>query len=120
MIRILILMTSFALLTPVFADNLTLKGTNSTATKIMIKLYSQDRKGHVWPSTTSHYPLTPGQTATFKMSCNKNEKICYGAKRENAHSYWGVGFEGKNKCTSCCTSCNNGTFTINLGNSKGT
>jgi hypothetical protein len=114
MLRIMTFLISIALVSPVFAESLTMNVTNKTANKIMIKLYSQDRKGHVWPSASSHYPVSAGRSESFKISCFRNEKICYGAKQDGANRTWGSGFTGKSGCSSCCYRCNDTSYSTNL------
>ena len=48
----------------------------------------------------------------FKLNCIAGEKVCFGAwVRGNDKQYWGVGHHGRNKCTSCCYTCQQGFIT---------
>ena len=41
---------------------------------------------------------------TFNLSCNRGEKICFGAWA-GMDNQWGVGAWGKNQCNQCCITC---------------
>jgi len=54
-----------------------------------------------------------GQTYKIKISCEKGDKICYGAWTNNL--YWGCGKGCKQYCPNCCTRCGAKTMAnINL------
>lgn len=77
--------------------------------KAQVKFFSQDRKGYEWPGGGKAYNLDDSDVHAIKLKCLGGEKICYGGwVTGNAKLYWGVGADGKNRCTSCCFTCNGG------------
>lgn len=86
--------------------------------KVQIALYSQDRKGHVWPGAGRAYNLDDSQVHQLRISCMGGEKVCYGGwVTGNAQTYWGVGNNNAQRCSNCCYTCNGGmTPVINLNN----
>ena len=77
--------------------------------KAQVKLFSSDRKGHVWPNSTQVWPLNDSEVHGMKITCLGGEKICYGGwVTGNAKLYWGVGADGKQGCQNCCCTCNGG------------
>ena len=74
-----------------------------------VELYSETRRGHVWPGNNKIYVLDDYSTKTITISCRPGEKICYGAwVRNRERSYWGVGYNNRNSCRNCCYTCNGG------------
>jgi hypothetical protein len=93
----------------------TVKITNNDRFQADIAFYSQSRRVE-WPGNNQHWIIQPGETQTFNLRCQPNEKICYGAWRDNNYNrYWGAGFEGKQACDDCCFYCGRGTFERGLG-----
>ena len=86
--------------------------------KVQVALYSDARKGHVWPGVGRAYNLDDSQTHQIKIACLGGEKICYGGwVTGNSTTYWGVGNNNAQRCTNCCYTCNGGmTPVINLNN----
>jgi len=76
---------------------------------VNVELYSDTRRGHVWPGNNKVYVLDDYSVKTINISCRNGEKICYGAWVKNRSSlYWGVGYKNRNRCSSCCWTCNGG------------
>jgi len=76
---------------------------------VNVELYSDTRRGHVWPGNDRVYVLDDYSVQTIDISCRNGEKICYGAWVKNrSNSYWGVGYKNRNRCSSCCWTCNGG------------
>ena len=74
-----------------------------------VELYSHSRRGHVWPGNNKVYVLNDYSTKTIRISCRSGEKVCYGAwVRNRSNLYWGVGYKNRNRCSSCCYTCNGG------------
>jgi hypothetical protein len=71
--------------------------------KVGLKLFSKSRTW-IWPGSDQHWDLS--NDGTYNISCNAGEKICFGAWRNDV-TYWGVGEEGNQGCTNCCTTCGN-------------
>ena len=76
---------------------------------VSLEFYSQDRN-HVWPGNDQVYVIDPNEgQASFNLSCNNNELICYGAwVRGNSQTYWGVGPNDSYNCSNCCARCGQG------------
>ena len=76
---------------------------------VNVELYSDTRRGHVWPGNNRVYVLDDYSVKTINISCRNGEKICYGAWVKNrSNLYWGVGYKNRNRCSSCCWTCNGG------------
>lgn len=76
---------------------------------VNVELFSDSRRGHVWPGNNKVYVLDDYSVKTINISCRNGEKICYGAWVKNrSNLYWGVGYKNQNRCTSCCWTCNGG------------
>ena len=74
-----------------------------------VELYSDSRRGHVWPGSNKIYVLDDYSTKTISISCRYGESICYGAWVRNRNNlYWGVGFKNRNRCSNCCYTCDGG------------
>jgi hypothetical protein len=84
----------------------TFKFTNQAPNAIMVKLFSQNRSGWIWPAPDRHYNLDDDAEHSFKISCQDGEKICYGASDStNDATHWGVGYKGTRNCQNCCIVC---------------
>lgn len=98
------------------ADSQTWKIRSFSSKPVELKFFSQNRR-NVWPGATKVYVIRDYTVKSFPLACINGEKICYGAwLKGNTKSYWGVGSDGKQKCTSCCYTCNGKTETaiVNL------
>lgn len=100
-----------AVLVPSLAAAATLRWTidNDYNRTVSLEFYSQDRN-HVWPGNDQVYVIDPNEgQASFNLSCNNNELICYGAwVRGNSQTYWGVGPNDSYNCSNCCARCGQG------------
>lgn len=61
----------------------------------------------VYPSSTTHYTISSGDTRTFNLSCRADAKICAGgsSSANGSGANWGVGLFGKQGCADCCYFC---------------
>lgn len=76
---------------------------------VNVELYSDTRRGHVWPGNNRVYVLDDYSVKTINISCRNGEKVCYGAWVKNrSNLYWGVGYKNRNRCSNCCYTCNGG------------
>jgi hypothetical protein len=57
---------------------------------VHMKFYSQTRKGHEWPTSKTAWNLPDDEVHALGMTCNKNEKICWGAWVKNTGLQNGV------------------------------
>ncbi|MCB9992991.1 MAG: hypothetical protein H6873_04955 [Hyphomicrobiaceae bacterium] len=120
MVRLLMalgaLMTALAMwVGPAVAGDVTFYIQSQHPNVVSLEFYSQDRN-YVWPGNSQVYLLEDYDTHEFALSCNKGEKICFGAwVRNRSDLYWGVGPNNAEYCTDCCYTCNGGyTQTIVL------
>lgn len=91
------------------AETLTWKFRSEYSKIVDVELYSETREGHVWPGRNKIYVLDDYSTKTISISCWAGEKVCYGAwVRNRENTYWGVGYNKRNRCRSCCYTCNGG------------
>jgi hypothetical protein len=67
----------------------------------------------VWPSPTSHYYISYGQTVSNRLNCVSGANICLGA-RSGSYS-WGVGIAGTSGCSNCCGTCDGRTYAYTFG-----
>ncbi|MBX3532900.1 MAG: hypothetical protein KF826_00945 [Xanthobacteraceae bacterium] len=96
--------------TTVQAQEITFEITNDFGRDIQVEFYSQNRN-HAWPGGNRAYNLNRGDTQTYKLACQRGEKICYGGwVKGNARTYWGVGLNGKQSCDRCCVFCGDGVL----------
>jgi hypothetical protein len=105
---VLIVGALFASAAPASADSdMTWHFRNTTNKLVAVQLYSQSR-AHLWPeSNTTLLIPTDGVIYKYTISCVTGEKICYGgwiAGAPNSY-YWGVGYNGRDHCPSCCGTC---------------
>jgi hypothetical protein len=82
---------------------------NATRTQINFRFFSETRRGWVWPAGGKSWISPPnGKRYHVKLSCLKNEKVCFGGwAPKRPGYYWGVGKDGTKACSSCCYICNN-------------
>ncbi len=77
-----------------------------------VELYSQSRN-HVWPGNNRVWTLDDYDTHGISISCQYNEKICYGAwSRGDPDTYWGAGPDGQYACEDCCARCGRGDTSL--------
>lgn len=75
---------------------------------ISLEFYSQSRKA-AWPGDNEVYVIKDYDDHTYNLSCRSGESICYGAwVRNRKRTYWGVGANNRNRCKTCCYTCNGG------------
>jgi hypothetical protein len=85
---------------------------------VSLVFYSSSRRGHEWPGGNQEYRLRDSSVHTFKISCLRGEKVCYGAwpTGNPRAGYWGAGFGGYQGCANCCRTCDgteSGEITLN-------
>jgi hypothetical protein len=110
MLRMLLAMcvVCFASL-PAQSDVYTFKVRSLHPNAVQIKFYSQVRKGHQWPTSKTAWDLRDDDVHELGMTCNKNEKICWGAwVKGGGRPEWGSGVGGTDDCKTCCFICRNG------------
>ena len=95
------------------ADTLTFKVQSSTDYEMRIAFYSTTRNVY-WPGGGKSYRLLDYDEKNISLSCNRNERICYGAWDETGR-HWGVGQAREYGCTNCCYTCK-GVYTTKLIN----
>jgi hypothetical protein len=103
---------------PAQSDVYTFKVQSLHPNAVQIKFYSQMRKGHQWPTSKTAWDLADDEPHALGMTCNRNEKICWGAwVKGNGRPEWGAGTGGTDACRTCCFICRNGetqgTWTLN-------
>jgi hypothetical protein len=73
--------------------------------RVQIAFYSQNRRFE-WPGKGRAYGLNDYDVHEYSMVCKPGEKICFGAwVTDDSSTYWGVGFDNKHSCESCCYVC---------------
>jgi hypothetical protein len=100
--------------TPTNTSNLTIPITKSCNDGYTTYVQFFDEKsGAVWPSATTGWTLSNGQTLTETISCTTGDQIAFGAadNGNNTLGYWSVGFGGRLGCSGCTYSCQNTTVT---------
>lgn len=81
---------------------------NQSGRRVEFQLYSQ-RRNWVWPRANRVYVLPDARRYVTDISCQPNEKICFGAwVAGNTNRYWGVGYRNSQGCASCCYICGRG------------
>lgn len=94
---------------PAAAETLLWRFESHHSNIVDVELYSDTRRGHVWPGNNRIYVLDDYSVKTISISCQRGEKVCYGAwVRNRSNLYWGVGYKNRNRCSSCCYTCNGG------------
>ncbi len=90
------------------AETMTWKVKSNYKYKVQVAFYSQTRS-HEWPGGGDAYNLNDSETHDYPISCRDGEKVCLGGwVTGNAKKYWGVGYNNKNGCKSCCYVCGGG------------
>jgi hypothetical protein len=102
--------------TPSSAETMTWHLQSNYPYRVQAEFYSQIRNW-AWPGGGQAYNLNDSAVHDFPLTCNSGEKICVGAwSTGNASIYWGVGYDNRHGCTSCCYICGGGelpTITLN-------
>lgn len=94
------------LVTAAKAATFTFNMRNSQYYAVEVELYAQNRR-HVWPGGGEVYYLDDGEEKQIYISCQRGEKICYGAWISgDTDTYWGVGKNNSHRCSNCCYTCN--------------
>ncbi len=103
--------------TVALSENLTFRIKSEHENVVSLEFYSQSRN-HVWPGNSKVYILDDYGTHTYNLSCRSGEKVCYGAwVRNRTSTYWGVGYNDRHGCESCCWICDGGrTPVVTLSN----
>lgn len=95
-------------------NSLTIRMRSLDPRRVQVEFYSQSYS-RAWPGGGRAYTLADSEYHEYKINCQKGEKICYGAWRENnSKSYWGVGANDHDGCTNCCMTCGTGTHSHTL------
>lgn len=99
------------------ADTLTFKVKSDYDYEVRIAFYSKARNVN-WPGGGKSWLIDDYDVTDYKLSCNRNEYICYGAWAVDDDLHWGVGEHSEFGCKNCCFTCKGNTTTrlINLGN----
>lgn len=79
--------------------------------EIDYKFYDETR-GWVWPSSTTHWLTTSGDTTTRALDCYTGDKICFGGRQDIHRLFWGVDIDNSKSCVGCCFTCADDTVTI--------
>jgi len=91
---------------PAEAETLTFQFRSEHPNIVDLELYSDNRANHVWPGHDRVYVLDDYKRQSIGISCQRGEKICYGAwVRNRTGTYWGVGYQNSTRCASCCYVC---------------
>lgn len=91
------------------AADITFLMKNNHPNALEVELYSQDRD-HIWPGNGEVYLFDDGEDKSVALSCQKGERICYGAWISgDKTTYWGVGPGNSEACDDCCYTCEGGT-----------
>lgn len=81
---------------------------NQSGRRVEFQLYSQ-RRNWVWPRANRVYVLPDARLYVTDISCQPNEKICFGAwVAGNTNRFWGVGYSNSQSCPNCCYICGGG------------
>ena len=93
---------------PVQSEEYTFKVRSLHPNSVLIKFYSQTRKGHQWPTSKTAWDLRDDEVHALGMTCNSGEKICWGAwVKGGGRPEWGAGVGGTDGCKDCCFVCKN-------------
>jgi hypothetical protein len=75
---------------------------NKDRYRLGVEFTSQNRSA-AWPGGNQQYNLSGD--GTYNLTCQRGEKICFGAWRDYQSTVWGVGRNNKESCQHCCTQC---------------
>ena len=88
------------------AQSLTWRVQSLHSSVVDLEFYSETRKW-VWPGEGKVYVLRDSKVQEFKLTCNRGEKVCFGAwVRGRSQQFWGGGQDNKQLCDNCCYLCN--------------
>lgn len=94
---------------PAAAETMTFQMSSDHENAVEIKMFAQSRR-NVWPSSRTVFKLEDYDVHNFKISCQRGERICYGAYVVgDTDTYWGVGDRNQQRCRNCCYTCNGRT-----------
>ncbi len=84
--------------------------------------FSQTNTGRAWPGGDQVYLISDHELHTYRLTCQRGEKICFGAwRRGNTNSYWGGGYAAREGCTNCCLMCGSQhTYNLNANSEDST
>jgi len=101
---------SIAVATDAAAETITFRVQHLDGRVGHIRFFSMDRQVQ-WPAPGQGYPLRDYGVHEYRLSCNRNERICYGAwvLGSGGNLYWGAGIHGNNYCANCCYTCHGNT-----------
>ncbi len=112
------LATGLAILitTPAGADQFLMSVQSYHPNIVSLEFYSQNYN-RSWLGDGDVYLLKDSEVHEYNLSCETGETICYGAwVRGQSESYWGVGMNDSNRCTSCCFVCGDGYSKVQVLN----
>ena len=77
-------------------------------------VFYADTRPNQWPGENQVYTLNDRTVHNIPISCQANERICYGAwPRGNPGGIgWGLGYNRGLRCSNCCWTCNGGETEI--------
>ncbi len=108
LLGIVLSLLAFSSATSAFSAEATFEIRSLYKYKVQISFFSQDRD-HSWPGGDRSYNLHDSKMHRFKLTCERGEKICYGAwETEDEDTYWGVGPDDDESCDNCCLVCGSG------------
>jgi hypothetical protein len=69
-----------------------------------------------WPTASTYYYATQGNTYTSSLQCKAGASICFGASENTVTDspFWGVGSNNSHTCANCCVTCQSSTVTGTL------
>lgn len=81
---------------------------------LQVKLFDKTNS-LVWPDASHVYVVGSGGTFQQTISCRRGANVCYGAQTDPSNgTYWGVGIDGRQGCSTCCFTCADTTVASNL------
>jgi hypothetical protein len=104
---VLALLMALPVAAPARAESLTFWMASNHDYEISLEFSSS--KTRVWPGNGRYYVLDDYEPHSFKLNCQRGEKVCYGAWETGGEVRWGMGFQRDRRCTSCCYTCNGAT-----------
>ena len=80
---------------------------NNTPNSVAIAFFESNYRNQFAPAPGEVYTLENNGTRTYEIDCATGQSICYGAavQGDSSRSFWGVGHDGKQLCSGCCTLC---------------
>ena len=102
-------------------DTFTLTNTDTCNDGRPVEFRLFEQIGDVTPSSRRHpggnqvlVTRELGQAGITRISCQAGTNICYGGRVRGTSNYFGVGVDGSEGCTDCCTPCGS-TRTVRFG-----